>query len=109
MERCSFCDRPAETRAERLTLCKDCRAQLIKVRADEARYEWFVCAVRRALFEGEALSVGFAASSPRGRAKYSASGLDALVPSSSAKPVMIRQHLSPAPAPPLGELSPSGD
>ena len=55
MNICSFCAAPAG-RSFFLPLCADCRAQLAALSPEDARYFWYVRAVKRALFGAEAVS-----------------------------------------------------
>lgn len=51
---CSFCHAPATLRAGKLCLCGKCRRRLLALDPAERTYDWFVRAVREALFGGQA-------------------------------------------------------
>ena len=50
MQTCSFCGRQARRmlKVHSLSLCESCEANLLRVSAGCAAYDWFVQAVRRA-------------------------------------------------------------
>lgn len=50
MHICCFCGKEIINGASRLCLCADCRAQISRLSAASPRYQWYLTAVRRALF-----------------------------------------------------------
>ena len=53
MQTCSFCGRRARRmlKVGSLSLCESCEASLLRVSAGCAAYDWFVRAVRRAMWK----------------------------------------------------------